>query len=409
MTRKRKRHDDQYDDPDPSDGDDWDPIEPRPGENPEETQAMELILSTPELPRLDCLTRRMPLKVDFSSDVNTRFFTGQFDLLLPNSPTTPSPPLTLTMPQIVAKFAGPPLAENRHPKKRHLSAVVRTLFHVLPLRVIVNAWTEGDSNLSKLRMLFRKMSDPAERQKKAKTGFSTGALAGMYDIRDSNQSACAGMITEVIRLLREGAVMSNLRRNIDCWVGFMLGAVICNRPFDPSQDAGSGSPFLRREEREHLLSLDIGGAQNLQEAIAAHFERKSTPDSPIQIREIITQFPRFLFINLVRRSVDETPAVTRVDSPLFQFPARLDMGPYGPPRCPRPYDLAAVIADPKFNDSPRSYEAFIRIYNQWMRFEDRTIRAIEVEPGLEQTAQDTLPKMVSGQAGPEILLYVAMN
>jgi hypothetical protein len=128
-------------------------------------------------------------------------------------------------------------------------------------------------------------------------------------------------------------------------------------------------------------------------------------ESP-QTQQIFSRsFPRFFFFSF-RRYIWRNDHMAK-DCRRVAFPVMLDITPYAVQTENRyPHQLAAVISHLGNPEKDQGhYMTFLRIFGQWIRFNDTEVKAIEESAALHENFPETegSPQTIT------ILLYVADN
>jgi ubiquitin C-terminal hydrolase len=120
------------------------------------------------------------------------------------------------------------------------------------------------------------------------------------------------------------------------------------------------------------------------------------------VHRSICSFPKFFFIQLIREvwNIDHI----KKDCRSIAFPLKLNMDAYTPDcGINTHYQLAAVIAHLGDPDPNRGHNiAFLRIFGQWIRFNDTQVDFVNESNALE----DNFPENEESTQTAIILLYV---
>jgi uncharacterized UBP type Zn finger protein len=159
----------------------------------------------------------------------------------------------------------------------------------------------------------------------------------------------------------------------------------------------------RNKTLEYMLCLPISGCSNLIQCLDSYFATVTNElDSSETVHRYIRSFPKFFFIRLIREAwnIDHIEK----DCRSIAFPLKLNMDPYTEWNGSQThFQLVAVIAHLGDPDPNRGhYITFLRIFGQWILFNDRQVDFVNESKALE----DNFPENEQSTQTAIILLYV---
>jgi hypothetical protein len=155
-----------------------------------------------------------------------------------------------------------------------------------------------------------------------------------------------------------------------------------------------------------FLHLLVSGSSILMECLNSYFGVIQLNAEPPQTQQIfIRSFPRFFFLSLGRYVWGNGHVVKNYGR--VAIPVMLNMTPYTVQTENRdPYQLVAVISHLGNPETDQGhYMTFLRIFGQWIRFNNTEVEAAEESAALHENFRETegYPQTTT------ILLYVADN
>jgi uncharacterized UBP type Zn finger protein len=155
-----------------------------------------------------------------------------------------------------------------------------------------------------------------------------------------------------------------------------------------------------------FLQLPVSGSSTLMECLNSYFRIIQLDAEPPQTQQLfIRSLPRFFCLGTDRYVWGNDHMVK--DYCRAAFPVILDMTPYAVQTENRyPYQLAAIISHLGNHEKDQShYMTFLRIFGQWIRFNDTKVEAVEKPAALHEN----FPETGGSPQTATILLYMADN
>jgi ubiquitin C-terminal hydrolase len=266
----------------------------------------------------------------------------------------------------------------------YINAFVQVLFYILPLRLLVLAWPNSDPIVCALGQLFTGMS---ERHRVNAIALSRVCEPDVDDAKD-----CCEFGIQILGALHESS-SGKLRSLIENILCLQLTTRFCEQ---------TATRFLT-EPPCFFLDLPVIGSATLSQCLDAFFRVIPLDEDGNTRQDFICSFPRFLLIHLGRDVWNQ--GHYEKDCRRIAFPVLLDLTSYAVDRrASYRYRLGGVISHLGLpQEHSGHYITFLRILEQWVRFDD-----MQVENVSESAAgEENFPVTYGSTQTAYILLYVA--
>jgi ubiquitin C-terminal hydrolase len=278
---------------------------------------------------------------------------------------------------------GPGLLNRSH--LCYINAFVQTLFHILPLRLMILAWPNDNPIGTEFRLLFAQMSRHEVT--------SAASLSRICELHLVCGQDCSEFGMQIFQALHN-SFSEGLRYTVENLICFQL-SMRFRGPF--SQENVT-------QTQEFFFRLPIADSSTLIDCLNSFFAAIPYSSQEYETRQYsISFFPRFLFINLGRdmwNGMNMEKDCRRIDCPAI---LDLSRSAFHEGICPR-YQLATVISH--LGRPPQDVGhcmAFLKISRQWMRFNDTEVEAINQSAALE----GNFPENDRSTQTATILLYAS--